>query len=99
MADTPLDLVVVIDVGNSGAKIGAVRGDDVAGPMRLPRADARAVRDLAAPMLKGKQAVIAVCGSDPSKIEGLAWAVIGQQVNLAFAATLRSTTDGGCTEQ
>ncbi|MDJ0973618.1 MAG: type III pantothenate kinase [Planctomycetota bacterium] len=75
MADTSFDLVVVIDVGNSGAKLGAVRGEDIAGPMRLPRADARAVRDLAGPMLKGKQAVIAVCGSDPGKVEGLAWEV------------------------
>ena len=26
------DLVLVIDVGNSGAKLGVVRGEDVAGP-------------------------------------------------------------------
>ena len=28
----PVDLVLVVDVGNSGAKVGAVRGEDVAGP-------------------------------------------------------------------
>lgn len=69
------ELIVVIDVGNSGAKIGAVRGDDVAGPMRLPRADARAVRDLAAPMLKGREAIIAISGSHPTKVKGLHWEV------------------------
>lgn len=69
------DIVLVIDIGNSGAKIGAVRGDDVAGPVRLPRVDGRAVREIAAPMLKGKEAVIAVSGSDPSRIEGLVWEV------------------------
>ena len=72
---TDLDVVLVIDVGNSGAKIGAVRGDDVAGPVRLPRIDGRAVRDIAGPMLKGKDAVIAIAGSDPNRIESLAWEV------------------------
>ncbi len=75
MAAPSLDLIIVIDVGNSGAKLGAVRGDDVAGPMRLPRADGRAVRELAAPMLKGKEAVLAISGSDPTKIDGLVWEV------------------------
>ena len=28
-----LDLIIVIDIGNSGAKLGAVKGDDVAGPV------------------------------------------------------------------
>lgn len=87
MTELNLDLVVVIDVGNSGAKIGAVRGEDIAGPMRLPRADARAVRDLAAPMLKGKNAVIAVCGSDPSKVEGLAWEVTRLRLGKTVAVT------------
>lgn len=68
-----LDLIVVVDVGNSGAKLGAVKGEDVAGPMRLPRPDARAVREVAAPMLGGKTALIALTGSDPKKIDGLAW--------------------------
>lgn len=72
---TDLDVVLVIDVGNSGAKIGAVRGDDVAGPVRLPRIDGRAVRDIAGPMLKGKDAVIAIAGSDPNRIDSLAWEV------------------------
>ena len=70
-----LERMVVIDVGNSGAKIGAVKGEEVAGPMRLPRADGRAVRDVAGRMLQGKEAVIAVMGSHPDKIEGLAWEV------------------------
>jgi len=69
------DIVLVIDIGNSGAKVGAARGQDVAGPVRLPRVDGRAVREIAAPMLKGKQAVIAVSGSDPTRIEGLVWEV------------------------
>ncbi len=81
-----LERMVVIDVGNSGAKIGAVKGEEVAGPMRLPRADGRAVRDVAGRMLQGKEAVIAVMGSHPDKIEGLAWEVrklhLGQVVVL-----------------
>lgn len=75
MAKTSLDLVLVIDIGNSGAKVGAARGADVAGPVRLPRVDGRTVRDFAGPMLKGKEAVIAIAGSDPGKIEGLLWEV------------------------
>lgn len=75
MPTPPLDLILVIDVGNSGAKVGAARGDDVAGPVRLPRVDGRAVREFAGPLLKGKQAVIAIAGSDPSKVDGLAWEV------------------------
>lgn len=75
MATPSLDLVLVIDVGNSGAKVGAVRGEDVAGPVRLPRVDGRAVRDFAGPMLKGREAVIAIAGSDPGKVDGLAWEV------------------------
>jgi len=75
MATPPLGLILVIDVGNSGAKVGAVRGDDVAGPVRLPRLDGRAVREFAGPMLKGQEAVIAIAGSDPGRIDGLAWEV------------------------
>ena len=70
-----LDLILVIDVGNSGAKVGAVRKDDVAGPVRLPRVDGRAVREFATPLLKGQKAIIAVAGSDPAKIDGLVWEV------------------------
>jgi type III pantothenate kinase len=69
------DLVLVVDVGNSGAKVGAVRGEDVAGPVRLPRVDGKTVRDFAAPMLKGQQAAIAVSGSDPGKVKDLAWEI------------------------
>jgi pantothenate kinase type III len=75
MARPSLDLVLVIDIGNSGAKLGAVRGQDVAGPVRLPRTDARAVRELAGPLLEGKEAVIAIAGSDPAKVDGLVWEV------------------------
>lgn len=74
-APSSLDVILVIDVGNSGAKLGAVRGDDVAGPVRLPRVDGRAVRQLAAPMLQGKEAVIAIAGSDPARIDSLAWEI------------------------
>ena len=68
-----LEVILVIDVGNSGAKVGAVRGEDVAGPVRLPRVDGRAVRDIAGPMLKGRKAILAIAGSDPARIEGLVW--------------------------
>ena len=81
---TNLDVILVIDVGNSGAKVGAVRGDDVAGPARLPRVDGRAVRDIAGPMLKGKDAVIAIAGSDPNRIDSLAWEV--QKLRLGTLA-------------
>jgi type III pantothenate kinase len=70
-----VDLVLVVDVGNSGAKVGAVRGEDVAGPVRLPAVDGKSVRDFAAPLLKGQRALIAVCGSDPGKARDLAWEV------------------------
>lgn len=86
MPKPSLDLILVIDIGNSGAKVGAVRGTDVAGPVRLPRVDGRTVRDFAGPMLKGKEAVIAIAGSDPGKIEGLLWEVrklrLGQCVTV-----------------
>lgn len=72
-ASPPTDLVLVVDIGNSGAKIGAVRGQDVAGPVRLPSTDSKAVREFAAPLLKGQQAVLAVAGSDPGKARDLAW--------------------------
>jgi type III pantothenate kinase len=76
MVPTPsLDLILVIDVGNSGAKVGAVRGSDVAGPVRLPRVDGRALRDLAGPMLKGRPALLAIAGSDPARIQGLGWEI------------------------
>ena len=75
MATPPLDLLLVIDIGNSGGKIGAVKKDDVAGPVRLPRLDGRAVRDLATPLLQGRQAVIAIAGSDPARVDSLVWEV------------------------
>ncbi len=70
---TPGELVLVVDIGNSGAKVGAVRGEDVAGPVRLPAPDAKSVRAFAEPMLKGHKALIAVCGSNPGKARDLAW--------------------------
>jgi pantothenate kinase type III len=80
-----VDLVLVVDVGNSGAKVGAVKGEDVAGPVRLPRVDGKAVRDFAAPMLKGKPAVIAVSGSDNGKVKDLAWEIAKLKLGEAIA--------------
>jgi type III pantothenate kinase len=65
--------VLVVDVGNSGAKIGLVRGEDVAGPVRLPRADAAAVREFARPLVRDEKALVAVCGSDAVRAKDLAW--------------------------
>jgi type III pantothenate kinase len=72
-ARVSFDLVLVVDVGNSGAKLGVVRGEDVAGPVRLPRADAQAVREFATPLVRGEKPLIAVCGSDSVKAKDLAW--------------------------
>lgn len=69
----PIDAVLVVDVGNSGAKIGLVRGEDVAGPVRLPRTDAQAVREYAKPLVRDLKPVAAVCGSDLAKAKDLAW--------------------------
>lgn len=87
-SNPPSDLVLVVDVGNSGAKIGAVRGEDVAGPVRLPTADGKAVREFAAPMLKGQTAIIAVCGSDPGKARDLAWEVAKLKLGPAVAVDI-----------
>ena len=81
-----LERMVVIDVGNSGAKIGAVKGEDVAGPMRLPKADGRSVRDVASRMLQGQQAVLGLMGSQPEKVESLAWEV--RKLNLGTVVVL-----------
>lgn len=67
------DLVLVIDIGNSGAKLGVVRKSDVAGPVRLPRADAQAVREFAKPLVRDEKPLVAVCGSDSTKAKDLAW--------------------------
>lgn len=67
------DLVLVIDIGNSGAKLGVVRGEDVAGPVRLPRCDAAAVREFAKPLVKDAKPLVAVSGSDVTKVKDLAW--------------------------
>ncbi len=91
-AAAPSDLVLVVDVGNSGAKVGAVRGEDVAGPVRLPAADGKAVREFAGPMLKGQSAVIAVCGSDPGKARDLAWEV--GKLRLGPAVAVDATHPG-----
>lgn len=82
-------LVLVIDIGNSGAKLGAVRGDDVAGPVRLPAADAKSVRALAEPMLKGQQALVAVCGSNPDKAKDLAWELARARLGETVAIDTR----------
>ncbi len=74
MADD--SLTIVIDVGNSGAKIGAVRGENVAGPRRLAEASGRGVRDAASPLLQeGREGRFVVFGSDPGKVKDLAWEV------------------------
>lgn len=68
-------LYIVVDVGNSGAKLGAVRGEDVAGPRRLKIADGRSVRAQAEPLLQGGPATFVVFGSDPGKVRDLAWEI------------------------
>jgi type III pantothenate kinase len=76
MSTPPLE--IVIDVGNSGAKLGAVRGEDVSAPRRLPQADGRSVREHAKPLLEGAgagEASFVVFGSDPGKVKDLAWEI------------------------
>ena len=68
-------LTVVLDVGNSGVKLGAVKGGDVSGPRRLPKADGRTVREFAAPLLQGRPGRFVVYGSDPGKVKDLAWEI------------------------
>jgi type III pantothenate kinase len=80
-----VETVLVVDIGNSGAKVGAVRGEDVAGPVRLPAADAKSVREFAEPMLKGQKALIAVCGSNPAKAQDLAWELNRLKLGEALA--------------
>jgi hypothetical protein len=67
------DLVLVIDLGSSGAKLGVVRGEDVAGPVRLPRPDAGGIREFAGPLVRGSKPVAAISGSDLSRAKDLAW--------------------------
>ena len=73
MAAEKNDLVLVIDGGNSGAKLGVVKGDDGAGPGRLPACDGRSIRDFARPLVKDTKPLVAVCGSDLSRVKDLAW--------------------------
>lgn len=68
MAVSATDLVLVIDVGNSGAKLGAVRGNDVTEPVRLPRLDDRAIRAAIESLLADPETPVAVAGSDPAGI-------------------------------
>ena len=79
-------LYIVIDVGNSGAKLGAVRGEDVAGPRRLEEITGRAVRAQAEPLLQGGEGTFVVYGSDPGKARDLAWEVgklrLGEVIEL-----------------
>jgi type III pantothenate kinase len=69
----PDDLILVIDVGNSGAKLGVVRGEDVAGPVRLPQASGQAIREYSKPLVKDAKPRVAVTGSDLDKVKDLAW--------------------------
>jgi type III pantothenate kinase len=84
-ATPAVETVLVVDIGNSGAKIGAVRGEDVAGPVRLPVADAKSVRAFAEPLLKGQKALIAVAGSNPDKAKDLAWELARLKLGEAVA--------------
>ncbi len=79
-------LYVVIDVGNSGAKIGAVRGEDVAGPRRLADVSGRGVRGEATALLAGGAGSFVVYGSDPGKAKDLAWEV--EKLRLGSVATV-----------
>jgi len=72
-ADDPL--TVVLDVGNSGVKLGAVKGGDVSGPRRLPKADGRSVREFATPLLAGTKGAFVIYGSDPGQVKDLAWEI------------------------
>jgi len=63
--------LVVVDVGNSGAKIGLVRDEEVRGPYRVADDDARAVADAARPLTGDRHVPIAVCGSDPPAVARL----------------------------
>jgi type III pantothenate kinase len=86
VSDDPL--YIVIDIGNSGAKLGAVRGEDVSAPRRLAKVDGRSVREQATPLLpagrrggapgtagSGDDVVFVVYGSDPGKVKDLAWEI------------------------
>jgi type III pantothenate kinase len=41
--------------------------------VRLPRADAQAVREFAKPLVRDEKPLVAVCGSDSTKAKDLAW--------------------------
>jgi type III pantothenate kinase len=73
MSPPSTDLVLVVEIGSSGGKLGVVRGEDVAGPVRLPRTDAQAIREFATPLVKGARPVVAVSGSDLTRAKDLAW--------------------------
>lgn len=72
---TDKPLYIVIDVGNSGAKLGAVRGEDVSTPRRLPKPDGRSVRELAKPLLQDAEATFVLYGSAPGTVNDLAWEI------------------------
>jgi pantothenate kinase type III len=91
MADPAL--YIVIDVGNSGAKLGAVRGEDVTLPRRLPAVDGRSVRTLAEPLLApGESVRFVVYGSDPGKAKDLAWEI--ERLRLGPATVLGADSKG-----
>jgi pantothenate kinase type III len=85
-------LVIVVDVGSSGAKLGAVRGDDVSGPRRLAKADGRTVREHAEGLVQGGSATFVVFGSDPGKVKDLAWEI--GKLRLGDAVVLDTTHRG-----
>lgn len=85
-------LTVVIDVGNSGAKLGAVKAGDVSVPRRLPKADGRSVRELATPLLQGSEGRFVLYGSDPGKVKDLAWEI--GKLRLGTVLTLEANSRG-----
>lgn len=85
-------LTIVLDVGNSGVKLGAVKGSDVSGPRRLPKADGRTVREFASPLLQDGEGRFVVYGSDPGKVKDLAWEI--DKLRLGKVITLEPGSRG-----
>jgi pantothenate kinase type III len=57
--------------------------------VRLPGLTGRAVREFAAPLLKGREALIAIAGSDPARVDALLWEVD----KLRLGTCLKVTAD------
>lgn len=85
-------LWIILDVGNSGVKLGAVKGEDVSGPRRLPKADGRTVREFAIPLLHRGEGTFVVYGSDPARVKDLAWEIA--KLRLGEVVTLEADHPG-----